>query len=85
MQSFYSRLGFKVIKDFATSTDFEEARSRFHYETGKSKADQKKILEVKKYLTTLKPNLEQNDFNDALAISIVLTQFVRQKIIHWAT
>ena len=26
-KSFYSRLGFKVIKDFATSTNFEEARS----------------------------------------------------------
>ena len=38
LKSFYSRLGFKVIKDFATSTNFEEARSRFHYETGKSKA-----------------------------------------------
>ena len=40
LKSFYSRLDFKVIKDFATSTNFEEARRRFHYETGKSKADQ---------------------------------------------
>ena len=39
LKSFYSRLGFKVIKDFATSTNFEEARSQFHYETGKSKAE----------------------------------------------
>ena len=49
LKSFYSRLGFKVIKDFATSTNFEKARSRFHYETGKSKADQK----VKKGLQCL--------------------------------
>ena len=33
LKSFYSRLGFKVIKDFVTSTNLEEARSRFHYET----------------------------------------------------
>ena len=38
LKTFYSRLGFTVIKDFATSTTFEAARSRFHYETGKSKA-----------------------------------------------
>ena len=31
LKSFYSRLGLKVIKDFATSTNFEETRSRFHY------------------------------------------------------
>ena len=44
LKSFYSRLGFKVIKDFATSTNFEDARKRFHYESGKSKADQEKLL-----------------------------------------
>ena len=42
LKSFYSRLGFKIINDFTTSTDFEEAHSRFHYETGKSKAEQEK-------------------------------------------
>ena len=36
LRSFYSRLGFKVIKDFATSPNFEEARNRFHYESGES-------------------------------------------------
>ena len=41
LNTFYSRLGFTVIKDFVTSTNFEAARSRFHYETGKYKADQK--------------------------------------------
>ena len=38
LKSFYSRLGFKVINDFGTFTNFEEPLSRFHYETGKSKA-----------------------------------------------
>ena len=37
LKSLYSRLGFKVINDFATSTNFGEARERFHYESGKSK------------------------------------------------
>ena len=44
LKSFYSRLGFKVIKDFATSTNVEGARSRFHYKTEKSKAEQKKAI-----------------------------------------
>ena len=42
LKSFYSRLGFTVIKDFVTSTTFEAARSQFHYENGTSKAGQKK-------------------------------------------
>ena len=33
-----------VIKDFATSTNFEEACSQFCYETRKSKAEQKKTI-----------------------------------------
>ena len=36
LKSFYSRVGFKVIKDFATSTNFKEACRRFYYDTGKS-------------------------------------------------
>ena len=44
LKSFYSRLGFKVIKYFTTSTNFEEARRRFYYDTGTSKADQKKTI-----------------------------------------
>ena len=44
LKSFYSRLGFKVIKYFATSTNFEEARRRFNYETVKSKSDQEKTI-----------------------------------------
>ena len=34
LKSFYSRLGFKVVKDSATSPNFEEARKQFHYESG---------------------------------------------------
>ena len=41
LKSLYSRLGFKVIKDFATSTNFKEAREKFHYDSGKFKALQK--------------------------------------------
>ena len=44
MNSFYSRLGFKVIKYFANSPNFAEARKQFHYESGKSKANQKRII-----------------------------------------
>ena len=35
LNSLYPRLGFKVIKDFATSPNFEEALYKFHYESGK--------------------------------------------------
>ena len=49
LKSFYSRLGFKVIKYFVTSTNFEEACSQFHYDTGKSKADQKRLLAYSVY------------------------------------
>ena len=44
LESFYSRLGFTVIKDFVTSTTFEAACSQFHYEKGKSKAEQKHTI-----------------------------------------
>ena len=44
LKSFYSRLGFKVIKYFATSPNFEEARKQFHYGSGKSKAYKKKTI-----------------------------------------
>ena len=39
LKSFYSRLGFKVIKDLANSPNSEESCKRFHYESGKSKAN----------------------------------------------
>ena len=44
LKSFYSRLGFKVFFDLATSTHLEEARNRFNYESGKSKVLQKKTI-----------------------------------------
>ena len=44
LKSFYSRLGFKVIKYFATSPNFEEACKQFHYDSVKSKALKKKTL-----------------------------------------
>ena len=44
LKSFYSRLGFKVIKYFATSPNFEEARKWFNYGSGKSRALQKQKL-----------------------------------------
>ena len=49
LKSFYSRLRFKVINDFANSPNIEEARKQFHYESGKSKADQKKLLAYNVY------------------------------------
>ena len=44
LKSFYSRLGFTVIKDFVTSTTFEAALSQFHYRKVKSKAEQKHTI-----------------------------------------
>ena len=44
LKSFYSRLGFNIIKDFLTSPNFEEARKQFHYESGKSRALQKQTI-----------------------------------------
>ena len=44
LKTFYSRLGFTVIKDFMNSNTFEAAHRRFHYKIGKYKADQKKTI-----------------------------------------
>ena len=44
LKSFYSRLGFTVIKDFATSTTFEAAHRSFHYDTGKYEEDEIKTI-----------------------------------------
>ena len=44
LKSFYSRLGFKVIKDFTNSPNFEKARKQFHYESVKSEEDKKKTI-----------------------------------------
>ena len=47
----YSRLGFKVIKYFATSPNFEKARKQFNYESGNSKALHKQKMGLQCYLT----------------------------------
>ena len=44
LKSFYSRLGFKVIKDFAISPNFEVTHKKFYYESGKSESLQEKRL-----------------------------------------
>ena len=51
LKSLYSRLGFKVIKDFATYHHLEKARKQFHYELGKSKELQKQTIGLQFYLT----------------------------------
>ena len=51
LKSFYLRLGFKFIKYFATSPNFEEAHKQFHYESVKSKAFQKQRIGLKYYPT----------------------------------
>ena len=52
LKTFYSRLGFSVIKDFATSTTFEAARRKFHYDTGKSKEYEIRTIDSQ-YLYTI--------------------------------
>ena len=51
MKSLYLRLGFKVIKGFATSPNSEEACKKFHYESEKSKALKKQTMGLQCYLT----------------------------------
>ena len=46
LKSFYSRLGFKVIKDFANSPNFEDAHKRYHYYSGKSKENWEKTIRL---------------------------------------
>ena len=53
LKTFYSRLGFQVIKNFATSNTFEAARRRFHYDTGKSKEDEIKTIGLQCLYTIL--------------------------------
>ena len=53
LNSLYSRLGFKVIKDFATFPNFEKSYKQFHYESGRSKALQKEKIGLQWYLTIL--------------------------------
>ena len=44
LKSFYSRCGFKVIIDFATSTNFKQACKLFYYEPGNYRALPKQII-----------------------------------------
>ena len=45
------KVRFQVIKDFATSPNFEKSRKRFNYESEKSVALQKNIICLQCYLT----------------------------------
>ena len=86
LKTFYSSLGFFVIKDFATSTKFEVARRRFHYDTGKSKEDELKTIGLQ-YLYTIPRriklfhddrinfNTQKNVFRDLDGISTSLPLF----------
>ena len=84
LKSFYSRLGFKVIKDFANSPNFEEARKQFHFESGKSKEDQKKNIGLKCLQTTPRrvtflhdDRINQNKLKNC---SVIYMLFQHQKI-----
>ena len=51
LKALYSRLGFKVIKDFSTYPNLEKACKRFNFESGKSKSLQKQTINLQCYLT----------------------------------
>ena len=91
LKSFYSRLGFTVINDFATSTNFEEARRRFNYETVKSKSDQEKTIGLQCLHTIpqrvtfihddrINFNIHKNVFRDLDGISTSETWFPNKYI-----
>ena len=91
LKSFYSRLGFKIIKDFATSTNFEEARSQFNYETGKYKTEQKETIGLQCLHTILRRvtflhddqmniNTQKNVFKNLDGISTSETWFLNKYI-----
>ena len=91
LKTFYSRLGFTVIKYFVTSTTFEAARRKFHYETVKSKADQKKTIglqclhTIPRRVTFLDEdrmnlNIQKNVFRDLDGISTSETWFLKKYI-----
>ena len=50
-KSFYSRLGFKVIKDIVISPNFGEAHNRFNFESGQSRTLQKQTIVLQCHLT----------------------------------
>ena len=79
-------MGFSVIKDLATSTTFEAARRRFHYDTGKSKEDEINTIGLQclyiipwhvKFLhdDRINFNTQKNVFRDLDGISTSVTLF----------
>ena len=91
MKIFYSGLGFSVIKYFATSTTFEAACRQFHYETGKSKADETKTIGLQclytisqrvtfLYDNRMNINTQKNVFKDLDGISTSETWFKKKYI-----
>ena len=68
LKSLYSRLGFKVIKDFVASPNFEKACKQFHYESGKYKSLQKQTIGLQFYINIPRcvKNIYDNriDFNE---------------------
>ena len=89
LKSFYSRLGFTVIKDFAISNKFEVARGRFYYEKGKSKAEQKQniglhcLYTIPRRVTFLHDdrinfNIHKNVFRDLNVNSTSETWFLKK-------
>ena len=84
LKTFYSRLGFSVIKDFATSATFEAARRKFHYDTGKPKEDEIKTIVLQCLYTIprrvkflhddrINFNTQKNMFRDLYGISTSVT------------
>ena len=51
LKSFYSRLGFKVIKGFVKYPNLEEVCKQFNYESGKSRALKKQTIGLQCCLT----------------------------------
>ena len=51
MKSFYTRLGFNVIKYFATSINFEVARKLFYCDSGKFRVFQEQKNGLQCYIT----------------------------------
>ena len=71
LKELYSRLGFKVIKDFATSPTFEKARKRFNCESEKYALLQKKKNCLQFYQTIpLRVTILYDNLNDINEINM---------------
>ena len=69
LKSLYSRLGFKVIKDFATYTGFEKSHKRFHYESvkkGETKKLSYNVIKPYHYVLQLFMKIELKNMNIVL-------------------